>query len=208
MDRALPAGSPNRTVWGSSHMQRPPRPRHHVDMHWHWHRGDNLLQLLRRAQRELGAEALSGTRFLFDAREMLAATREIEAAARASGGTLLVGFQRAEKLDGEAATYRALLDDGVRVVAFGTGRPRPLPGLRWVELPEDQTALQNQWFLVAVDGPGPIAFVGFETSPPERFGRVGVTDPSRTWAGFVTDDRRLVGAIAEHLRGLGDGAAG
>jgi len=47
--------------------------------------------------------------------------------------------------------------------------------------------------------PEPIAFVGFETSEPERFGRVEVTDPSRSFTGFVTGDRRLVRAIAEHL---------
>jgi hypothetical protein len=178
-----------------------------------WHRhgdGDTeagrqaaLAELLDRAQREVGARALTGTRFLFAARDMLAATREIEAAARGSGASLLVGFQRAEKADGEAATYRDLVERGVRVVGFGTGRPAGWPGARWVTLPEDQAALENQWFLVA-DGPEPIAFVGFETSPPDRFGEVGVTDPSRTFVGFVTDDRRLIGALAEHLRALAE----
>ena len=65
-------------------------------------------------------------------------------------------------------------------------------------LPEDQAALENQWLLVA-EQPEPIAFVGFETSEPERFGRAGISDGSRTFTGFVSGDRRLVRAIAEHL---------
>jgi hypothetical protein len=177
-----------------------------------WHRlgdGDSeasrqaaVLDLLRRAQRELGGDPLTGTRFLFQAHDMLAATREIEAAVSGADTTLLVGFQRAEKLDGEAGTYRRLVRGGVRVIAFGTGEPLGLPGVRWVRLPEDQAALQNQWFLVA-ERPEPIAFVGFETSAPDRFGLVGVTDPSRSFTGFVTGDRRLVRAIAEHLEVVG-----
>jgi hypothetical protein len=177
-----------------------------------WHRlgdGDSeagrqaaVLDLLRRAQRELGGGPLTGTRLLYHARDMLAATREIEAAVRGADTTLFVGFQRAEKLDGEAATYRGLVASGVRVVAFGTGEPGPLAGVDWVRLPEDQAALQNQWLLVA-ETPEPIAFVGFETSEPERFGLVEVTDPSRTFTGFVTGDRRLVRAVAEHLESIG-----
>jgi hypothetical protein len=176
-----------------------------------WHRlgdGDSeagrragVLDLLRRAQQELAGAPLTGTRLLYRARDMLAATREIEAAVRVPGATLLVGFQRAEKLDGEAATYRDLVAAGVRVIAFGTGEPQPLPGVEWVRLPEDQAALQNQWLLVA-EQPEPIAFVGFETSEPDRFGLVSVTDPSRTFTGFVTGDRRLVRAIAEHLEAI------
>jgi hypothetical protein len=177
-----------------------------------WHRlgdGDSeagrragVVDLLRRAQQELGGGPLTGTRFLYRPGDMLAATRQIEAAARAAGGSLLVGFQRAEKLDGEAATYRDLVAAGVRVTAFGTGEPGPLPGVDWVRLPEDQAALQNQWLLVA-EQPEPIAFVGFETSEPAHFGLVSVADPSRTFTGFVTGDRRLVRAIAEHLKAIG-----
>jgi hypothetical protein len=138
------------------------------------------------------------TRLLYHARDMLAATREIEAAVRGADTTLFVGFQRAEKLDGEARTYRSLVAAGVRVTAFGTGEPGDLPGLDWVRLPEDQAAIQNQWLLVS-EQPEPIAFVGFETSDPERFGRAGAGDGSRTFTGFVTGDRRLVRAVAEHL---------
>ena len=74
--------------------------------------------------------------------------------------------------------------------------------MEWVRLPEDHAALQNQWLLVT-ERPEPIAFVGFETSEPDRFGLVEVTDPSRGFTGFVTGDRRLVRAIAEHLETVG-----
>ena len=180
-----------------------------------WHRlgdGDSeagrqagVLDLLRRAQQELGGGPLTGTRFLYRVPDMLAATREIEAAVRGHDTALLVGFQRAGKLEGEAGTYRALTGAGVRVTAFGTGEPEPVPGVRWVRLPEDQAALQNQWLLVAEE-PEPIAFVGFETSEPDRFGRVEVTDPSRSFTGFVSGDRRLVRAIAAHLQAIGRGS--
>jgi hypothetical protein len=174
-----------------------------------WHRlGDGgseagrqagVLDLLQRAQRELGGGPL--TRFLYHVRDMLAATREIEAAVRGHDTTLFVGFQRAGKLAGEAATYRGLVAAGVRVTAFGTGEPEAPTGVGWVRLPEDQAALQNQWLLVT-EQPEPIAFVGFETSEPDRFGRAEVSDPSRTFTGFVTADRRLVRAIAEHLEAI------
>ena len=176
-----------------------------------WHRlgdGDSeagrragVLDLLRRAQRELGGEPLTGTRFLYRAPDMLAATREIEAAVRGADTTLFVGFQRAGKLDGEARTYQELTAAGVRVVAFGTGEPERLPGVEWVRLPEDQAALQNQWLLVT-ERPEPIVFVGFETSEPDSFGLLEVTDPARSFTGFVSGDRRLVRAIAEYLEGI------
>jgi hypothetical protein len=175
-----------------------------------WHRGPGsgedaaagVAQLLAQAQEELGGPLL-GARFLYDARQMLAATREIERAVSAPGTTLYVGFQRAEKLDGEARIYRNLTAQGVQVVAFGTGTPVDVAKVRWVRLPEDHGALANQWFLVT-EAPEPIAFVGFETSPSDRIGQGGATDPSRTWAGFVTDDPRLVGAIASYLHSLAD----
>jgi hypothetical protein len=175
-----------------------------------WHRGPGrgqdaaagVAQLLARAQEELGGPLL-GAKFLYDARQMFAATREIERAVSAPGTTLYVGFQRAEKLDGEAPIYRNLTRQGVQVIAFGTGTPTEVPEVRWVRLPEDHGALANQWFLVT-QTPEPIAFVGFETSPSDRIGQGGATDPSRTWAGFVTDDPRLVAAIASHLQALAD----
>src|SRR4029453_6779795 len=84
-----------------------------------WHRGPGtgedaaagVAQLLARAQEELGGPLL-GARFLYDARQMFAATREIERAVSAPGSTLYVGFQRAEKLDGEAPIYRDLTGPG------------------------------------------------------------------------------------------------
>jgi hypothetical protein len=175
-----------------------------------WHRGPGsgqdaaagVAELLARAQQELGGPLL-GARFLYDARQMLAATREIERAASAPGTTLYVGFQRADKLDGQARTYRNLTGQGGQVIAFGTGTPTEAPEVRWVRRPEDHGALANQWFLVT-EAPEPLALVGFETSPSDRIGQGGAADPSRTWAGFVTDDRRLVGAIASHLHGLAD----
>ena len=159
-----------------------------------------VAELLARAQQELGGPLL-GAKFLYDARQMFAATREIERAVSEPGTTLYVGFQRAEKLDGEARIYRDLTSQGVEVIAFGTGAPAEVSQVRWVRLPEDHDALANQWFLVT-ETPEPIAFVGFETSPPDRIGEGGATDPSRTWAGFVTDDPRLVGAIAGYLHGV------
>ncbi len=159
-----------------------------------------VAELLARVQQELGGPLL-GVRFLYDTRQMLAATREIERAASQAPTTLYVGFQRAEKLDGEAHTYRNLTRQGVEVIAFGTGVPVEESQVRWVRLLENHDALANQWFLVT-ETPEPIAFVGFETSPPNRIGEGGVADPSRTWAGFVTDDRRLVGAIAGYLQGV------
>jgi hypothetical protein len=176
-----------------------------------WHRlgdGDSeagrqagVVDLLRRAQRELGGDPLTGTRLLYRVAEMLAATREIEAAVRGHDTVLFVGFQRAATLEGEAATYRDLVAAGVRVTAFGTGEPREPTGVDWVRLPEDQAALQNQWLLVA-ERPEPIAFVGFETSEPDRFGLSAVFHPSRSFTGFVSGDRRLVRAIAEHLEAV------
>jgi hypothetical protein len=161
-----------------------------------------VAELLARAQQELGGPLL-GAKFLYDARQMFAATREIERAVSEPGTTLYVGFQRAERLDGEARIYRDLTSQGVKVIAFGTGAPAEVSQVRWVRLPENHDALANQWFLVT-ETPEPIAFVGFETSPPDRIGEGGAADPSRTWAGFVTDDPRLVGAIAGYLQGVSD----
>ena len=175
-------------------------------MDWH-RRGDGdseagrragVLDLLRRAQRELGGDPLTGTRLLYRTRDMLAATREIEAAARGSTVSMFVGFQRAAKLEAEADTYRGLIASGVRVTAFGIGEPARPTGVDWVPIPEDQAAIQNQWLLVS-ERPEPIAFVGFETSDPERFGRVGIGG-ARSFTGFVSGDRRLVEAIAGHLK--------
>jgi hypothetical protein len=115
-----------------------------------WHRGPGagekaaagVAQLLARAQQELGGPLL-GARFLYDARQMFAATREIERAVSKPGTTLYVGFQRAEKLDGEAPIYRNLTAQGVQVIAFGTGAPAEMSQVRWVRRPEDHGALRQ-----------------------------------------------------------------
>jgi hypothetical protein len=169
-----------------------------------WHRGgdDGVGQLLERLVAELGGPPPAGTRTLPAGRELLRSAREIEdACAEApTAAELLVGFQRAERLTEEAARYRDLVAAGVAVTAFGQGVPAAAPpGLRWVELGDDRTALVNQWFLV-LRRSRPLAMVAFETTAGEyRFGRGGLRDPGRTWSGFVSDDARVVGAIAGHL---------
>ncbi len=161
---------------------------------------DGLDALLRRVQRDVGGPPLTGTVFLHDAREMLRSTREIEAVARDAKGTLYVGFQSASKLDREHAVYGDLVERGTRVFAFGVGSPQnPPAGLHWTALAEDRTALENQWYCVMQD-PEPIAFVGFETSPGELYSRGDAGDEGKRWKGFVSDDTRLVRALATHLR--------
>ena len=160
-----------------------------------------MLDLLRRAQRELGGGRSPAPVAVPRSRHAGRHPRDRGRRARADT-TLFVGFQRAEKLDGEAATYAGWSRPGSGWSRSAPGRPGPLAGVDWVRLPEDQAALQNQWLLVA-ETPEPIAFVGFETSEPERFGLVEVTDPSRTFAGFVTGDLELVQAVAEHLESIG-----
>lgn len=166
---------------------------------------DGMGALLRRVQQDVGGPPLSGTVFLHDAREMLRSTREIEAVARGAASTLYVGFQSARKLDRERAIYGDLIDRGTRVVAFGVGSPQDPPdGLLWTALPEDHAALENQWYLV-MEEPEPVAFVGFETSPERLLSQGNAGDEGKRWEGFVTDDRRLVGALGAHLREVSGG---
>lgn len=161
---------------------------------------DGINALLLRVQHDVGGPPLSGTVFLYDAREMLRSTREIEAVARGAHDALYVGFQSARKLDGERAAYDDLAGRGTRVIAFGVGTPQdPPPGLHWTVLDEDRTALENQWYCV-MEKPEPIAFVGFETSPGTLYSQGDAGDEGKRWKGFVSDDPRLVGALAAHLR--------
>ncbi len=159
---------------------------------------DGLEQLLARLAGEFTGPPLSGTRFLYDDQEMMQATREIELAA---AGELLVGFQRGEKLARERSTYLAIAARGVSVTAFGAGRPDEVEGVRWVEVPLDVRALETQWFLI-VSAPEPLAFVAYDLSPVERFGIGGVSDPERRFAGFVSNDPRVIDALVRHLAGL------
>lgn len=160
---------------------------------------EGLREIAERLVRETGDERLAGTRFTYDAREMLTATREIEATV-ASGGRLWVGFQRAAKLEHEAPRYERITAAGTEVIAFGTGSP-DLPDtvdLRWIELEPTTDRVENQWFLVTTM-PEPIAFVSWEVSEPAKFGEGGISEPGKEFVGFVTDDRRVVDALIGHL---------
>ena len=155
--------------------------------------------MARRVVDEIGDSQLPGTRFTYDAREMLRATREIEAAVR-GGGRLWVGFQNATKLDHEASRYADLTASGAEVVAFGSGRPlRAGMSPRWIELEASTVRLENQWFLVTTD-PEPIAFVSWEVSDPALFGVGGISAPEKEFVGFVTDDSRVIAALVSHLQ--------
>lgn len=155
--------------------------------------------MARRVVDQIGDSRLPGTRFTYDAREMLRATREIEASVR-GGGNLWVGFQNAAKLDHEVSRYEALTSSGALVVAFGTGRPAlpPEVRLRWIELEPSTVRLENQWFLVTTQ-PEPIAFVSWEVSEPARFGQGGISAPDKEFVGFVTDDGRVIAALVSYL---------
>lgn len=143
---------------------------------------------------ETDGPPLRGTRILYTYREMIEATREVEEAV-ADGDELLVGFQVPEKLNNEHATYAALAERGVRLVLFGAGPGEPPEGdVRWVEVPMDRAALENQWFLVAT-GSVEIAFVGYDISDADSFGVGGISDPARRFVGFVTDDARIVSSL-------------
>jgi hypothetical protein len=128
-----------------------------------------LSVVLRRLADELGTPVPKGTRFLFDGRDMMEATREIEFVAH---GALLVGFQRGEKFDGERSVYDTLADRGVEVTAFGAGRPADPGRVTWVELPLDVRPVENQWFLVIVE-PEPLAFVSYSSRSRIGSGRAG-----------------------------------
>lgn len=161
--------------------------------------------MARRVVDQIGDSHLPGTRFTYDAREMLRATREIETAVR-GGGKLWVGFQNASKLDYETTRYEDLTASGADVVAFGTGRPSLPPGvrLRWIKLDPSTVRLENQWFLVTTD-PEPIAFVSWEVSEPARFGVGGISAPDKEFVGFVTDDSRVISALVSHLEAAAAG---
>ncbi|HEX6254887.1 MAG TPA: DICT sensory domain-containing protein [Euzebyales bacterium] len=151
-----------------------------------------------------GDRPLRGTHFVNDAREMLLATREIEAAARDDGAVLYVGFQDAARLDDESDVYRELQKQA-DVIAYGVGQPKAGPDrVEWVAVPRDRHALHNQWFLV-LHGTERLAFVGFETSPPKYFRRGPSYNEGRTWEGFTTDDEGLIDHLTqrlEHARSL------
>ena len=115
-----------------------------------------------------------------------------------------MGFQRADKLEGESRRYRGLIEAEVRLAAYGEGSlPDTLADLEgiWTSLDRNIHALENQWFLVS-STPSPIAFVGWETSSKSVFGIGGLSAPGKDFKGFVTDDRRIVLAVISHLESV------
>ncbi len=167
-------------------------------------RTQGIAEIAQRLVVETDDPQLAGTRFTYDAREMLRATRDIEESL-ARGGTLWVGFQRADKLDHEVDRYGELSRSGTEVVAFGTGTPAQPSGVRWVRLEPSTRLLENQWFLVTT-APEPIAFVSWEVSEPSRFGEGGISAPDKRFFGFVTDDRRVIDLLVAYLDAAADAA--
>ncbi|MCE7883329.1 MAG: hypothetical protein DYH08_05590 [Actinobacteria bacterium ATB1] len=53
-----------------------------------------------------------------------------------------------------------------------------------------------------IDRPEPLVFVGYEVSEPELFGIGGISDVRKRFAGFVTEDQRVVDVLADHLLGV------
>lgn len=139
------------------------------------------------------------TRFTYDAREMLRATREIEQAAR--GGRLIAGFQTADKLAKEAGRYADLLAAGTRITVFGVGaRPADpaIDGVDYRALAPDARAIANQWVL-ATDDPEHLAFVSYEVGDPDRFGVGGAGSEGKRFVGFVSDDPGVARLLIDAL---------
>ncbi len=150
-----------------------------------------------------GGTPIEGFQFLNSPLEMLRFSREIEEEilANPEGADLYVGFQNSEKLAGERHRYRKILEAGVRMAGFGVGEaPDFLAGTQaeWVSLPMDRRLLVNQWFLVSAP-PVPIAFVGWDISPEDRFGAGGLTQQGKSFEGFVTSDPSVITALIEYL---------
>ena len=173
---------------------------------------NGVVRFIERMERELrnGGTPIEGFQFLNSPLEMLRFSREIEEEilAQPEGADLYVGFQNTDKLLGEQQRYRRILHAGVKMVGFGEG---PAPDFladanaEWVSLPRDHHLMVNQWFLVST-APVPIAFVGWETSADHRFGIGGVSEPGKTFEGFVTGDPRVISALVEYLDVVREGA--
>ena len=169
-------------------------------------------QFIARMERHLrnGGAPIEGFHFLNLPQEMLRFSREIEEEVllHPQGADLYVGFQNSQRLAEERRRYRRIIDAGVRLVGFGEGEaPDFLAGTQaeWVSLPRDRHLLVNQWFLVSPN-PVPIAFVGWETSPDDRFGVGGSSQAGKSFEGFVTSDPRVVTALVEYLDHVLQGA--
>ena len=164
-----------------------------------------VIRFIERMERDLRnwGTPIEGFQFLNSALEMLRFSREIEdeVLAHPEGSDLYVGFQHTEKLLGEQLRYRHILDSGIRIVGFGEGEAPDFladTAAEWVSLPRNHYLLLNQWFLVST-APDPIAFVGWETSPDDRFGAGGVSAEGKSFEGFVTADPRIITALVEYL---------
>ncbi|MFO1539716.1 MAG: hypothetical protein ACKOTZ_04600 [Chloroflexota bacterium] len=139
------------------------------------------------------------TRFTYDAREMLRATREIEQASR--GGRLIAGFQTADKLAKESERYAALHASGTRITVFGVGaRPADptIDGVEYRALAPNPRAIANQWVL-ATDDPEQLAFVSYEIGDPASFGVGGAGAAGKRFVGFVSDDPGVVRLLIDAL---------
>ncbi|MGI9017173.1 MAG: hypothetical protein ACR2HR_08740 [Euzebya sp.] len=160
-----------------------------------------VADLLSRACAEVTKGPIEGTRFLFGTAEMLRVSREIEQSTIVQpGGTLYVGTQSHEHLERQSDVYHTLLDAGVRVVAHGTDHGTSIPGITWVQVPDDAMSLAASWFLVR-SGDSPHALVGFELAPVE--GDADGEEPfPRLWEGFETRDGVMVAGIIVYLEGL------
>lgn len=172
----------------------------------------SVKRFIGRMERELrnGGTPIEGFQFLNSPLEMLRFSREIEEEIlkNPEGADLYVGFQNAEKLAGERRRYQQILAAKVRMVGFGEGDPPDfLAGTtaEWVSLPRDRNLLVNQWFLVS-STPVPIAFVGWETSPEDRFGVGGLSHAGKSFEGFVTSDPRVITGLVEYLDHIREGA--
>jgi hypothetical protein len=160
---------------------------------------EGLFEIGQRLSFELG-RIPDATTFTNDAREMLRITRRVEAVAR--GGRLLVGFQKAAKLDAEEPRYQDLIAAGTDVVAFGSDRPaRDIEGLEYREQVPSMRRLENQWFLVS-QAPEQVAFASWEISEGELFGTGGAATEGKRFVGFITDDTAVVAALADYLEGV------
>jgi len=160
-----------------------------------------IFEIGRRLAIELG-RAPDVTRFIYDSREMLLATREIERGAK--GGRLLTGFQTAAKLEHEIARYEALMAAGTRITVLATGAkpsdPRLEP-LDYRELQHSTRELPNQWVL-ASDDPDQLAFVSYEIGDPALFGVGGAAAAGKRFVGFVSDDPGVVALLITALDGV------
>ena len=157
-----------------------------------------------------GGTPIEGFQFLNSPLEMLRFSREIEEEilANSEEADLYVGFQNSEKLAGERHRYRKILEAGVRMAGFGVGEAPDFPAgtqAEWVSLPMDRQLLVNQWFLVSAT-PVPIAFVGWDISPEDRFGVGGLTQHGKSFEEFVASDARVITALIEYLDHVREGA--